>query len=205
MAFEDGGKPSVDGMEKGEVVDGSCPIAKAKFPVWPFIMVLRVLAFCATVTATVVMALDKQTNTIVVATVGNTPIIGTFSAKFQQTPAFVFFVIANAIASLYNLSLLLVVGWFGEKLYTKGFGLLITVSDMVMVGLVASGAAGAAFMAELGKNGNSEARWTKICDKFDSFCDHAEDALIASFTGIGLLMALNVLSTIKLYRIPARS
>lgn len=39
--------------------------------------------------------------------------------------------IANAIASLHNLSLLLVVGWFGEKLYTKGFGLLIAVSDMV--------------------------------------------------------------------------
>lgn len=74
-----------------------------------------------------------------------------------------------------------------------------------MVGLVSSGAGASAFIAEIGKNGNSHARWDKICDKFDTFCDHAEGAIIASFTGVVLLVALNALSALKLYRNPAQS
>lgn len=72
-----------------------------------------------------------------------------------------------------------------------------------MVALVSGGAAAAASMAELGKNGNSHARWNKICDKFDSYCDRGGGALIASFAGVGLLMVLNGLATVNLYKNPA--
>lgn len=50
---------------------------------------LRVLAFFATAAATVVMGLNKETKTLVVATVGSTPIKASLTAKFQHTPAFV--------------------------------------------------------------------------------------------------------------------
>ena len=53
------------------------------------VLVLRVVAFLATASATLVMALNKQTITLVVATIGNTPIKASLTAKFQHTPAFV--------------------------------------------------------------------------------------------------------------------
>ncbi|XP_058100910.1 CASP-like protein 1B1 [Magnolia sinica] len=199
MDVEDGGKPRPQDLEKPTVgFDGSCLVVKAKASEWPFV-VLRVLAICATLSATLVMALNKQSKTMVVALVGNTPITGTVTAKFQQTPAFVFFVIANAIASFHNISLLLL-RLYGSKLQIKGLGLLVTISDMMMVSLVSAAAAGAAAMAELGKNGNTHARWNKICDRFETFCDHGGGALIASFISVGLLMALNALSTVALYK-----
>lgn len=70
----------------------------------------------------------------------------------------------------------------------------------VMVSVVASGAAAAAAMAELGKNGNLHARWNPICDKFDAFCCRGGVALIASFIGVALLTILNAVSTITLYK-----
>ena len=70
----------------------------------------------------------------------------------------------------------------------------------VMVSVVASGAAAAAAMAELGKNGNLHARWNPICNRFDAFCCRGGVALIASFIGASLLMILNTVSTITLYK-----
>lgn len=70
-----------------------------------------------------------------------------------------------------------------------------------MTVVLASGGDGAAtFMAELGKNGNSHARWNKICDKFDTFCDHGSGALIASFIGLVILLIINVKSITKLIK-----
>jgi uncharacterized protein (TIGR01569 family) len=47
--------------------------------------------------------------------------------------------------------------------------------------LLATGAATAAAMAELGKNGNVHARWNPICDRFGSFCSRGGVALASSF------------------------
>ncbi|XXG68474.1 hypothetical protein AAC387_Pa06g1554 [Persea americana] len=187
----------------GSLENGSGKKPKAKSSEEMLLIVLRLLALGATFSATLVMALNKETKTVVVPLGGSNSISATLSAKFQHTPAFVLFVIANSIASLHNLSLLLL-RLFGKKFEDiKGLGLLITISDMVMVALVSGGAAAAASMAELGKNGNSHARWNKICDKFDAYCDRGGGALIASFAGVGLLMVLNGLSTVNLYKNPA--
>ena len=45
--------------------------------------------FLATAAATVVMALNKETKTLVVATIGNNPVTANITAKFQHNPAFV--------------------------------------------------------------------------------------------------------------------
>lgn len=54
------------------------------------ILALRFVAFLATTAATLVMALNKETKSLVVATIGTTPIKATLTAKFQDTPAFMY-------------------------------------------------------------------------------------------------------------------
>ncbi|EYU19080.1 hypothetical protein MIMGU_mgv1a024780mg [Erythranthe guttata] len=140
-------------------------------------VLLRVLALLATVSAALIMGFNKQTRTIVVATIGTTTVQATLTAKFQHTPAFVFFVIANGIASLHNLLML-----------------------VMNVAIVSGGASAAAFMGQLGRDGNSHARWNKICDKIDSFCDRGGGAMIASFIGLVLIIIICSLSIIRLRR-----
>ncbi|XP_010904649.1 CASP-like protein 1B1 [Elaeis guineensis] len=183
MAIENGNETKVGYRHKARVLG-------------LLLVLLRLAALLATVTATIVMALNKQTKSITAAFVGTNPIIQTFTAKFQQTPAFVYFVIANAVASLYNLLVLLLRPFMKRKAHE----IFEHLGGMVMVSVVASGAAAAAAMAELGKNGNLHARWNPICNRFDAFCCRGGVALIASFIGASLLMILNTVSTITLYK-----
>lgn len=74
MALEDGEKP------------GSTLVVVRK-PNDCIILLLRVVAFLATLSATLVMALNKETKTLVVATVGTTQVKATLTAKFQHNPA----------------------------------------------------------------------------------------------------------------------
>ncbi|XAR65577.1 hypothetical protein NMG60_11009741 [Bertholletia excelsa] len=188
MASEGGEKPQVSGESH---------VAVKRSNGW-VIPTLRVVAFMATAAATITMAANKQTKSFVVATIGTTPVKITITAKFQHTPAFVFFVVANGMGSLHNL-LMLVVELGGHKFDFKGLRLLlIPILDMMTVSLVSGGASAAAFMGELGRNGNSHARWDKICDKFDSFCDHGGGAILASFAGVLLLIILTAMSIIRI-------
>ncbi|MCD7465182.1 hypothetical protein HAX54_000747 [Datura stramonium] len=183
------------------VVGGNNNITKLKnYCDWvmPF---LRLLAFGATVSATLVMALNKEEKTIVVATIGTTPIQATLTAKFQHTPAFVFFVVANGLCSLYNL-LMLASCFIGSKYDYKGLRFyVIGTLDMITVALISGGASSAAFMGQLGKDGNSHARWNKICDKFETFCSHGEGAIIASFIGLLFMIITSAINIIKLKNI----
>jgi hypothetical protein len=76
------------GLQNEEKLELGCTGLQPKPKKWALLMV-RVVAFLATAAATLVMALNKETKTLVVATVGNTPIKVTLTAKFQHTPAFV--------------------------------------------------------------------------------------------------------------------
>ncbi|KAJ4901663.1 CASP-like protein 1B1 [Raphanus sativus] len=159
---------------------------------------LRVLAFLATLSAAIVMGLNKETKTFVVGNVGNTPIKATFTAKFQHTPAFVYFVVANAMVSFHNL-LMIALQLFGGKTELTGFRLLsVAILDMLNVTLISAAANAAAFMAEVGKNGNKHARWDKICDRFATYCDHGAGALIAAFTGVVLMLIISAVSISRL-------
>ncbi|CAH8359673.1 unnamed protein product [Eruca vesicaria subsp. sativa] len=159
---------------------------------------LRVLAFLATLSAAIVMGLNKETKTFVVGNVGNTPIKATFTAKFQHTPAFVYFVVANAMVSFHNL-LMVALQLFGGKTELTAFRLLsIAILDMLNVTLLSAAANAAAFMAEVGKNGNKHARWDKICDRFATYCDHGAGALIAAFAGVVLMVIISAVSISRL-------
>ncbi|KAI3921772.1 hypothetical protein MKX01_005461 [Papaver californicum] len=167
---------------------------------WGILLLLRFLALTATVLATLIMSLNKESNTMVVATIGTNPIKATLVAKFQNTPAFVFFVTVTSIVSFHNLVMLLT-ELFGYKFGFKGIKLLaMTLLDMGAVVLLSGATGGAASIAQLGKNGNTHARWNKICDKFEKYCDRGSGALIAALVGIILLLVLNVMSTIAIHK-----
>ncbi|XP_044479440.1 CASP-like protein 1B1 isoform X1 [Mangifera indica] len=171
-------------------------VQSAKPKNWALLL-LRVLAFCATATATIVMALNKETNTFVVATMGTTSIKATLTAKFQHTPAFVFFVIGTALVSLHNL-LMILVSILGGKLHLRHG--MVAILDMLNATLISAAVNAAVFMAQLGKYGNSHARWSKICDKFETFCSHGAIAILASYIGLGLMLLISVMSILQLIR-----
>ncbi|CAL1361443.1 unnamed protein product [Linum trigynum] len=162
------------------------------------VLVLRAAALLATAAATIVMALNKETRTFVVATVGTTPVTASITAKFQQTPANVFFVIANAMASNHNLMMI------GSDLFGidyRGFKLpLVAILDMLNAALLSAGVHGAAFMAQLAKNGNSHARWNEICDKFQGYCNRGGIAILASYVGLLVTLGITVVSIVKLLK-----
>ncbi|KAK9085923.1 hypothetical protein Sjap_026334 [Stephania japonica] len=166
------------------------------------LLVLRVLALFATLTATLLMALNKETKSVVLGIIGTSPVRVNIKAKFHHTPAFIFFVIINAVASFHNL-LMLVLDLFGHKMKMRGLRLLFTtLSDMGTLALLSAATGAATAMAELGKNGNSHAQWNKICDKFAKYCDRGGGALIASYAAITFMAAIVVLSLISLRKAP---
>ncbi|CAN8325397.1 unnamed protein product [Cochlearia groenlandica] len=175
------------------------PLAKSKITVSRKLLLgLRMFAFTATLAAAIVMATNKETKTFVVATIGTIPIKATLTAKFQHTPAFVFFVIANVMVSFHNL-LMIVLHFFNRKMEYNGYRLLaVAILDMLNATLVSAAANAAAFMADLGKNGNKHARWNKICDKYGTFCNHGGGALIAAFIGVILMLLVSAVSISRL-------
>ncbi|XP_021745376.1 CASP-like protein 1B2 isoform X1 [Chenopodium quinoa] len=83
------------------------------------VALLRLVALLATLAATIGMVINKETKTFVVATIGTNTIKATLTARFQDTPANIFFVVANGLATLHNL-LVLIAMFFGKKIDPKG-------------------------------------------------------------------------------------
>ncbi|KAI5384629.1 CASP-like protein 1B1 [Lathyrus oleraceus] len=162
---------------------------------------IRIITFLATASATIVMALNKQTKNFVVGTIGSTPVTVPLVAKFQHTPAFIFFVVANGIVSVHNL-VMIAMEILGPKFDNKGLQLaLIAVLDTMALALASAGDGAATSMSELGRNGNSHAKWNKICDKFETYCKRGGGALIASFIGLVFLLLVTVISINKLLKL----
>lgn len=67
--------------------------------------------------------------------------------------------------------------------------------------LASVGDGAATSMSELGRNGNSHAKWNKICDKFETYCNRGGGALIASFIGLVFLLLVTVMSINKLLKL----
>lgn len=68
--------------------NGEKPVEKPTFKDWRLVM-LRIVSFLATAAATLLMALNKETKTLVVASPGGVPVKATLTAKFEHDQAFV--------------------------------------------------------------------------------------------------------------------
>lgn len=94
-----------EGVEKPAAGSGHgiSDVAKATTKRDGILLGLRVVAFLATASATLVMALNRETKTFVVGSVGSTPITATLKARFHDAPANVYAPIAHS-AHILNLS-----------------------------------------------------------------------------------------------------
>ncbi|XP_021763823.1 CASP-like protein 1B2 [Chenopodium quinoa] len=164
------------------------------------VALLRLVALLATLAATIVMALNKETKTFVVATIGTNTIKATLTARFQDTPANTFFVVANGLATLHNL-LVLAAMFFGKKIDSKGARyVVISFLDIINLAILSAGTNSAVFMAQLARHGNNHAQWNKVCDKFDTFCSRGGGAILASYVGLAIFLIVILISAFKLHQ-----
>ncbi|XVF62659.1 hypothetical protein PTKIN_Ptkin09bG0026100 [Pterospermum kingtungense] len=157
---------------------------------------LRVLLFAATLTSLVVMVTSKQTKLIPL------PAPPTFrEAKFNHSPALIYFVAALSVTGLYSIiTALASVSVILQPAYSKSFLLFFAFMDVVFLGIVASATGAAGGVAYVGLKGNSHVGWIKICNVYDKFCRYIASSIILSLFAAILLVLLSMMSSFTLYK-----
>ncbi|KAK6913810.1 Casparian strip membrane protein domain [Dillenia turbinata] len=160
-------------------------------------LVLRFLGLALTLVAAIILGVDKETKVVPITITSTLPPIDVpVTAKWHHMSAFVYFVVANAIACTHAaLSLILCLV---SKNGQKGMKLVIIFLDLMMVALLFSGNGAAAAIGVIGYNGNSHVRWNKVCNVFTKFCNHVAVSIVLSLLGslsfllVILLIALSL-------------
>ncbi|XP_062107329.1 CASP-like protein 1C1 [Humulus lupulus] len=146
------------------------------------LILVRLAAFAATLSATIVMATSHEKASFLTIS---------FEAKYSQTPAFKYFMIANAIVSVYGF---LVIFLPAKSLLWR----LVIAMDLVFAMLLSSSISAALAIAYVGKKGNTYAGWLPICGQVQNYCDHVKGALVAGFIGVIIyfLLLMHAMHTI---------
>ncbi|XP_057485257.1 CASP-like protein 1 [Actinidia eriantha] len=159
---------------------------------------LRLLLCACSVVAVVVMVTSKQTKML-----GRLP-VAPFSpvfkqAKFNHSPALIYFVAALSVAGLYSLItaavsfLALLKPGCSTKMVAH-----IVIFDVLVLGIVAAAAGTAGGVAYIGYKGNSHVMWNKVCNVYDKFCHHVAASLGVSLVASVVLVLLVILSVYSL-------
>ncbi|EEF44437.1 CASP-like protein 1C1 [Ricinus communis] len=133
-----------------------------------FTLLLRLIAFGTALVAAIVMATSHESGSFFTVS---------YEAKYSDTPAFKYFVIVNAIVTVYSFLALFLPS---ESLLWR----LVIVTDVVFTMLVTSSISAAVAVAQVGKKGNSHAGWLPICGQVPKFCDQVTGALAAAFISL---------------------
>uniref|UniRef100_A0A2P2J4H1 CASP-like protein n=2 Tax=Rhizophora mucronata TaxID=61149 RepID=A0A2P2J4H1_RHIMU len=159
-------------------------------------LLLRVLALVLTLTAAIVLGVDKQTTTVPVKLVDTLPAVNiTVVAKWSYLSAFVYLVVANAVASSYAaLSLILSIG------SKKCLSPIIITLDLLMVALLFSSNGAAMAIGFMGYKGNSHVGWKKSCNVFGKFCNQVAAASVLSLVGSLMFVLLVALASLRLHK-----
>ncbi|KAL3749357.1 hypothetical protein ACJRO7_010462 [Eucalyptus globulus] len=159
---------------------------------------LRVLLFAATLTAVVVMVTANQTKVVPVPRVGSQAPI---EAKFQNSPAIVYFVAALSVAGLYSIiTVLASISVILTPIFAASFQLFFLISDVVVLGLVASATGTAGTVGYIGLKGDTHANWGKVCNVYDKFCQHIGSATAVSLFAAVVLVFLITLSVLSIHK-----
>ncbi|KAI3821930.1 hypothetical protein L1987_09506 [Smallanthus sonchifolius] len=162
-------------------------------------LTVRLLALALTLVAAVLLGVSKETTTVSITLVSSLPPVDLpVTAKWTQMSAFVYFVIANAIACSYGAtSLILILVTRGRN---KLVSLTVTILDLVMVGLLFSTIGATGSIGLIAYKGNSHVQWDKVCNVFGKFCNQIAVALFLSFAGSIAYLVLIVLAALKLHK-----
>lgn len=176
---------------KGEAYGSTPPPPKRDY-FFVVDVVLRFLVFAAALTSVLVIVISKQT-------VHLGPRITV--AKFNHSPAFIYFVAALSVAGLYAIiTTLASLSVIWKPILSTKFLLHFVFLDVLILGLVASATGTAGGVAYIGYKGNKHTQWLKVCSTFDKFCQHVVGALATSLFAAVLLVLLVWLSTFTLHR-----
>lgn len=131
-------------------------------------LLLRLIAVGATLAAVIIMATSHEKGTFFAVS---------YEAKYTDTPAFKYFVIANAIVTVYCFLALFIPS-------ESPLWRLVLALDLVFTMLLISSISAALAVAQVGKKGNSSAGWLPVCGQVTKYCNQVTGALVAGFIAI---------------------
>ncbi|KAJ4951186.1 hypothetical protein NE237_028018 [Protea cynaroides] len=163
---------------------------------------LRILLFSASLTAMVVMVTSNQTKLVQTA-LYSFPV--PVPAKFNYSPAYIYFVAALSFSTLYSIISGIASSWVivkpcSSKQLLK-FYVILVAHDVLMLGMVAAATGTAGGVAYIGLKGNSHVNWNKICNVYGKFCRHVGASVAVSLFASFLLLLLVFLSVYSVYRL----
>ncbi|PNY04412.1 CASP-like protein vit_07s0104g01350-like protein [Trifolium pratense] len=182
-------KGSVDGVQSDVKVVEMRTIWKSSV----YDVLLRVLAFLLTLTATIIVGVDKETKII-----SYSELQFKVTAKWEYMSAIVFFLVSNAIGCSYA-AISMVISTIARTNGNKTTLLIITVLDLIIMALLFSANGAGAAVGVLGQKGNSHVQWMKVCNIFDAYCRHTTVALVLSIIGSSIFLLIVVHSVFKLH------
>lgn len=160
-------------------------------------VVLRFLLSVSALVAVVVMVTSKQTEKVPILPFP--PFVAAVPAKFNHSPAFIYFVAALSVAGLYSIITTLLSFY---ALLKPGCCPTVlshfVIFDVLLLGIVAAATGAAGGVAYIGLKGNSHVGWKKVCDVYDEFCTHIGASIVVSLFGSIVLVLLILLSVYSL-------
>ncbi|KAK6122948.1 hypothetical protein DH2020_043308 [Rehmannia glutinosa] len=160
-----------------------------------FDLFLRVAAVVLSLSAAVVLGADRQNTTVAVMLVPTLPAVNVpVTAKWHYSSAFVYFMVANAIACAYGAISVLVITLANREEKPR-VATMILVFDLMMVVLLFSSFGASLAVGLISYRGNSHAHWRKVCNVIGKFCHQGSAALGLSAVA-SLVFFLLVLSKI---------
>ncbi|KAI8522750.1 hypothetical protein RHMOL_Rhmol13G0021300 [Rhododendron molle] len=165
-------------------------------------LVLRVVGMGFSLVAAVMVGVDKETEVVAITVVDTLPPLHvSLTAKWCYMSAFVYFVVANAIACFYAAVSLVALSLMSTKKTTQnGLTLALLILDLVMVALLFSANGAAVAVGLIGLHGNSHANWKKVCNVFKTFCRYTTAGFAMSMMGSFVFLWLVLLGTLSLHK-----
>ncbi|KAK3189801.1 hypothetical protein Dsin_029362 [Dipteronia sinensis] len=155
---------------------------------------LRVLLFSATLVAIILMVTSEESKIVPILSVKR-------SAKFTHSPAFIYFVVAMAVACFYSIiTILASILATLKPTFHKKFLLHFAFLDVLILGLVASATGAAGGVGYIGLKGNNHVQWMKVCSTYDKFCRHIGSSTALALFAAVVLVLLSMLSTYSLHK-----
>ncbi|KAH6788057.1 hypothetical protein C2S52_007609 [Perilla frutescens var. hirtella] len=150
-------------------------------------VVLRFLLFASAVVAVVVIVTSEQTK-------------NSRPAKFNYSPALIYFVAAVSVLGLYSIITTLF-SFYALILKPGSFPQVLShfiIVDVLLLGIVSAATGSAGAIAYTGLKGNSHLGWGKVCAVYGKFCRYVGASVAVSLFASVVLAFLVLLSVYSL-------
>lgn len=162
-------------------------------------LALRALLFAVTLSGLIVLATAKQT--VLVPFPLAPQILLPVPAKFKDSPALIYLLVAFCVTCFYSLlTALSSIRFISGSLSSAKTLFLLVLLDMLYAAIMASATGSGGGVAWIGLKGNSHTRWNKICNVYGKFCRHIGGSVFLGLVASIVLVLLAALNAYSLYR-----